>query len=49
VIAHATATNRFEVSTPAGRVIRRARIAADVTIAGQPFGQQAEALVTLTL
>lgn len=49
VMAHAVATNHFEVSTPAGRVLRRARIAADVSVDGQPFGQQAEALVTLTI
>jgi glyoxylase-like metal-dependent hydrolase (beta-lactamase superfamily II) len=33
--------------TPIGPAIRRARIAVDLTIAGQRFGQQAEALVTL--
>jgi glyoxylase-like metal-dependent hydrolase (beta-lactamase superfamily II) len=33
---------------PSNRAIRRARIAVDVTIAGQRFGQQAEALVTVT-
>jgi glyoxylase-like metal-dependent hydrolase (beta-lactamase superfamily II) len=33
--------------TPRGPAVRRARIAVDVTIAGQRFGQQAEALVTV--
>jgi glyoxylase-like metal-dependent hydrolase (beta-lactamase superfamily II) len=33
--------------TPTGPAVRRARIAADLTIAGQRFGQQAEALVTV--
>jgi glyoxylase-like metal-dependent hydrolase (beta-lactamase superfamily II) len=33
--------------TPTGPAVRRARVAVDVTIASQRFGQQAEALVTL--
>jgi glyoxylase-like metal-dependent hydrolase (beta-lactamase superfamily II) len=37
----------FSVTPPDGLVIRRARIAVELTIAGQRFGQQAEALVTL--
>ena len=41
--AHETATLRFGV-TPSGPA-RRARVAADLTVGGVPFGQQAEALV----
>ncbi len=37
----------FTVSTPKGVTVRRARIAVDVTIDNQPFGQQAEALITI--
>jgi glyoxylase-like metal-dependent hydrolase (beta-lactamase superfamily II) len=37
----------FCVLPPAGAVVYRARIAVDVTMGGQRFGQQAEALVTL--
>ncbi|HSL28544.1 MAG TPA: MBL fold metallo-hydrolase [Anaerolineales bacterium] len=37
----------FKVSSPPGGTIRRARVAVDITIAGQRFGQQAEALVTV--
>ena len=37
----------FSVTPPAGLAVRRARIAVDLTIAGQRFGQQAEALVTV--
>ena len=37
----------FKVTPPAGLSLRRARLAVDVTIAGQRFGQQAEALVTV--
>jgi hypothetical protein len=48
VVEHETATNRFYVTPPPGLTVRRARLAADVTLAGQPFGQQAEALVTLS-
>lgn len=39
-------TLRFRVH-PAPRPVRRARIGADVTVGSQPFGQQAEALVTV--
>jgi hypothetical protein len=41
--AGAEAPLRFELVT--GKPQRRARIAADVTVDGIPFGQQAEALV----
>jgi glyoxylase-like metal-dependent hydrolase (beta-lactamase superfamily II) len=41
--AHGTATLRFAVR-PAGAAVR-ARIGADLTVGGVPFGQQAEALV----
>jgi glyoxylase-like metal-dependent hydrolase (beta-lactamase superfamily II) len=44
--AKAEATLRFELV--AGRPERRARVAADVTVDGVPFGQQAEALVDVT-
>ncbi|HET6823852.1 MAG TPA: MBL fold metallo-hydrolase [Anaerolineales bacterium] len=37
----------FSVTPPAGLAVRHARIAVDLTIAGQRFGQQAEALVTV--
>ena len=37
----------FKVTPPSGLAFRRARIAIDLTIAGQRFGQQAEALVTV--
>ncbi|HJS18973.1 MAG TPA: MBL fold metallo-hydrolase, partial [Anaerolineales bacterium] len=37
----------FKVTPPPGLVIRRARLAVDLTIGGQRFGQQAEALVTV--
>jgi glyoxylase-like metal-dependent hydrolase (beta-lactamase superfamily II) len=37
----------FQVTPPPGLVVRRARIAIDLTVAGQRFGQQAEALVTV--
>jgi glyoxylase-like metal-dependent hydrolase (beta-lactamase superfamily II) len=37
----------FSVTPPAGFAVRRARIAVDLIIAGQLFGQQAEALVTV--
>jgi hypothetical protein len=39
-------TVSFEVS-PRGASVLRARVAADVTVAGTRFGQQAEALVTV--
>lgn len=38
---------RFTVTPPAGKPVRRARLAADITINGRPWGQQAEALVTV--
>ena len=38
----------FSVTPPAGLIVRRARLAVDLTVAGQRFGQQAEALVTVT-
>jgi glyoxylase-like metal-dependent hydrolase (beta-lactamase superfamily II) len=37
----------FHVTPPHGLAARRARLAVDITIAGQRFGQQAEALVTV--
>jgi glyoxylase-like metal-dependent hydrolase (beta-lactamase superfamily II) len=37
----------FRVTPPAGAAAYRARIAVDVSLGGQPFGQLAEALVTL--
>jgi glyoxylase-like metal-dependent hydrolase (beta-lactamase superfamily II) len=45
IAANARAAVRFEVVAPAGRPVRRARLAADVTVGGVRFGQQAEALV----
>jgi hypothetical protein len=38
----------FIVTPPPGLVVRRARLAADLTVDGRRFGQQAEALVTLS-
>ena len=37
----------FKVTLPPGQTLRRARLAVDLTIGGQRFGQQAEALVTV--
>jgi len=37
----------FTVTPPDGLTVHRARIAVDVTVSGQRFGQQAEALVTV--
>lgn len=37
----------FNVTPPPGLVVRRARLAIDLTVGGQRFGQQAEALVTI--
>ena len=37
----------FKVTPPPNLTVRRARLAVDLTIAGQRFGQQAEALVTV--
>jgi len=45
--AHGTAVVRFCVQPPAGVAVRRARIAADVTVGARRFGQLAEALVTV--
>jgi glyoxylase-like metal-dependent hydrolase (beta-lactamase superfamily II) len=43
--AQQSAKLKFEIIPTAP--VRRARVAVDITIAGQPFGQQAEALVTV--
>lgn len=45
--ASETLTVGFCLTPPRGVVARRARVAAEVTIGGQPLGQQAEALVTV--
>lgn len=42
-----SATVQFHVTPPAGMKQRRARTAADLTIGGRRFGQQAEALITV--
>ncbi|MGC9468491.1 MAG: MBL fold metallo-hydrolase [Anaerolineae bacterium] len=42
-----SATASFRVLPPAGISVRRARLAVDVTVNDQRFGQQAEALVTV--
>lgn len=44
--AHATNAVSFVVISAANTPLRRARLALDITIDGQPFGQQAEALIT---
>jgi hypothetical protein len=44
VDASGEAVARFAVR-PSGEPVRRARVAADLTVGGTPFGQQAEALV----
>ena len=44
----ATAKVQFAVTPPHGIQVRRARIAADLTVGERRFGQQAEALVTVT-
>jgi glyoxylase-like metal-dependent hydrolase (beta-lactamase superfamily II) len=44
--AHATSSVNFAVITAANAPVRRARLALDVTIGGQHFGQLAEALIT---
>ncbi|MDQ4078617.1 MAG: MBL fold metallo-hydrolase [Chloroflexota bacterium] len=46
VAAHGMATALFRVRPPANLDKRRARIAANLTVGGRQFGQQAEALVT---
>ena len=38
---------RFHVTPPSDLIVRRARLAVDLTINGHPYGQQAEALVTI--
>jgi hypothetical protein len=38
---------RFAVTPPAGAVVRRERVAADIVIGDRAFGQQAEALITV--
>ncbi len=43
----AVGTVKMHVTAPAGLVTRRARVAADVTIGPQHFGQLAEALITV--
>ncbi len=45
--ASETGTVGFRLTPPHGLTVRRARVAADVTIGGRPLGQQAEALVTV--
>jgi hypothetical protein len=42
-----TRTVSFQIISPPDARVRRARIAVDVQIGGQRFGQQAEALVTI--
>ncbi|MFC5648849.1 MBL fold metallo-hydrolase [Paenibacillus solisilvae] len=44
---HEIGTIRFHVTAPTGTAIKRARIAADITIGKRMMGQQAEALVTV--
>jgi glyoxylase-like metal-dependent hydrolase (beta-lactamase superfamily II) len=44
----ATVVLTFRVRVPAGIQTRRARLAADLTVTGRPFGQHAEALVDVT-
>jgi hypothetical protein len=41
------ATMTFEVRPPKHASVRRPRVAADTTVGGVRFGQQAEALVTV--
>jgi glyoxylase-like metal-dependent hydrolase (beta-lactamase superfamily II) len=43
----ATVVLAFRVRVPTGVRVRRARLAADLTVAGRHFGQHAEALVTV--
>jgi hypothetical protein len=45
--AGASSTLEFCVTPPAGVRVRRARVAADLTVEGRRFGQQAEALITV--
>ncbi len=44
---HGEATLRFRVSPNGSGPVSRARVAADLTVSGVPFGQQAEALVNV--
>jgi hypothetical protein len=44
---HGEATLRFQVSPNGAAPVSRARVAADLTVGGVPFGQQAEALVNV--
>ncbi|MFC4807894.1 MBL fold metallo-hydrolase [Paenibacillus sp. GCM10023250] len=39
---------RFRLTAPAGLSVKRARIAADITVGARRLGQQAEALITVT-
>ncbi|MBO7743077.1 MBL fold metallo-hydrolase [Paenibacillus sp. MWE-103] len=39
---------RFRITAPSGQRVKRARIAADITVGTRRLGQQAEALVTVT-
>ena len=41
------ASAHFVVTPPAGEHVRRERVAADITVGGRRFGQQAEALLTV--
>lgn len=43
--ANAEGTVRFRLAPDGGGPVSRARVAADLTVGGRPFGQQAEALV----
>jgi glyoxylase-like metal-dependent hydrolase (beta-lactamase superfamily II) len=43
-----TSSISFQIKSPDDARVRRARIAVDIMIGGQRFGQQAEALVTIT-
>nr|MBA2475964.1 MBL fold metallo-hydrolase [Actinomycetota bacterium] len=47
VSGHGEATLRFRVSPNGAGPVSRARVAADLTVSGVPFGQQAEALVNV--
>lgn len=42
-----TETLFFQITPPAGLVVRRERIAVDLTVGDLKFGQQAEALITV--
>ena len=44
---HGEVTLRFHVSPNGSGPVSRARVAADLTVGGVPFGQQAEALVNV--